>query len=264
MSKKIIALTISVVMGISISTSIKANADIKEGWVNNGKGWSYYENGSIKSGWLNLEGNFYYLKDDGNMATGWININNEWYYMDKSGLMKTGWQKIDGTWYFMQDSGSMKIGWLKNEGKWYYLDKNGAMVSNASIDEYYLGEDGAWIENISQNDTTEGENNFKDIIMKTEKGTYGLGINEIIIDITNNSKKEIYYGLQYEVEKYESDKWIKVPFKEEPAFIEIAYALESGKTVSQVIPLSNLRELTVGKYRIVKSGGSLAAEFELK
>ena len=47
-------------------------------------------------------------------------------------------------------------------------------------------------------------------------------------------------------------------------FIEIAYSLESGKTNSQIISLSNLKELTVGKYRVVKSSGTWTAEFEIK
>jgi hypothetical protein len=178
------------------------------------------------------------------MATKWINVNNNWYYMNDSGSMETGWQKISGNWYFMQESG--------------------AMVSNTTIDGYYLGTDGAWAENTYGNETNEGEVNLKDVIMKTEKNTYELGTKEIKVNITNNSKQDVYYGLQYEVEKFENNKWVKIPFKEEPMFIEIAYILEQGKTNSQVISLSNLEELTIGKYRIVKLGGALSAEFEIK
>ena len=244
MNKRTMALTMCMAIGISIGASTKANADFNNGWINTNRGWNYYENGSIKTGWLNYGGSFYYLKDDGNMATKWINVNNNWYYMNDSGSMETGWQKINGNWYFMQESG--------------------AMVSNTTIDGYYLGTDGAWAENTSGNETNEGEVNLKDVIMKTEKNTYELGTKEIKVDITNNSKQDVYYGLQYEVEKFENNKWVKVPFKEEPMFIEIAYILEPGKTNSQVISLSNLEELTIGKYRIVKSGGALSAEFEIK
>lgn len=264
MNKKVMALTICMVMGISIGASTKANADLNNGWINTNTGWNYYQNGSVKTGWLNNGGSFYYLKNDGVMATGWINENKNWYYMNESGSMKTGWQKINGTWYFMDDLGRMETGWLKDKDVWYYLNKSGAMVFNTTIDGYYLGTDGAWIENTSGNETNEGNVNLKNVVMKAEKSTYELGTKEIKVDITNNSNQEVSYGLQYEIEKLESNKWVKVPFKEEPMFIMIAYVLEPGKTNSQIISLSNLDELTVGKYRIVKSTGILTAEFEIK
>lgn len=264
MSKKIMALTISAMIGISMGTSTECNANISNGWVNTNKGWNYYENGRIRTGWLNYGDKFYFLKDDGSMASGWNNVNNNWYYMNELGEMKTGWQKINGTWYFMQESGAMKTGWLKDNGTWYYLNEDGAMVSNKRIDGYYLGADGAWIEGTFGNDATQGEADLKDITMKTEKSTYKLGTKEIKVYITNNSKKEVYYGLQYEIERLENNNWVRVPFKEQVAFIEIAYIIEPGKIGEQVIALDNLEQLTFGKYRVVKSGGTLTAEFELQ
>ncbi len=264
MHKKNIALIMCMVMGISIKISNEANADFKDGWISTDKGWNYYENGNIKTGWLNDKGDFYYLKDNGSMAIGWIDVDNDWYYMNESGAMETGWQKNNENWYFMQDSGEMKTGWLKNNDKWYYLNENGQMVTNTSIDGYYLGADGAWIENTSKNDTIEGKENSEDITMKTEKNTYELGTKEIKVDITNNSKKEVYYGLEYGIEKFENNKWVKVPFKEEQLFIQIAYLLGPEETKSQIISLSNLQELTAGKYRVVKLGGAWTAEFEIK
>lgn len=263
MSKKIMALTISTMIGMGMGVSTEAEADINNGWINTNKSWNYYENGRVRTGWLNFGGDFYFLKDDGSMVTGWINLNNNWYYMNESGVMKTGWQKINGTWYFMLESGVMKTGWLKDSGGWYYLNQDGAMVFNTAIDGYYLGADGAWIEGVSGNDTTQGEANLKDVIMKTEKSTYELGTNEVKVYITNNSKKEVYYGLQYEIERLENNNWVRVPFKEEPVFIEIAYIIEPGKIGEQVIALDNLEQLTSGKYRVVKSDGKLLAEFEI-
>lgn len=238
MHKKIVALTICMIMGMSASTSIKVMAYVNNGWINTNRGWNYYEDNSLKSGW--------------------INTNNNWYYMDESGLMKIGWQKIDGSWYFMQDSGEMKTGWLKGNKAWYYLNQSGEMASNTTVDGYYLGVDGAWIENNSD------QVKFKNIVMKTEKNTYEIGTQEILINIANNSQQEFFYGAQYEIEKFKENKWVKVPFKEEPMFIEIAYRLEPGKINSEIISLNNLEKLMVGKYRIVKSSGELAAEFEIK
>ncbi|MDR3598307.1 immunoglobulin-like domain-containing protein [Clostridium sp.] len=246
MNKRSVALAICMVLGMSIGTSTGAKADLNDGWIKTNDGWNYYENGSIKTGWLNDGGNYYYLKDDGNMATGWIKVDNSWFYLNPSGEMKTGW--------------------LNDNGKWYYLDKNGVMVFNTTIDGYYLGTDGVWIPSSSSTDNTtkQDESNLQDLTMKTEKSIYELGTREIKVYITNNSKKEVYYGLQYEVEKFENNNWIKVPFKEEVMIAQIAYSLQPGKTSTQVISLENFNNLTAGKYRIVKLGGTLTAEFELK
>lgn len=40
--------------------------------------------------------------------------------------------------------------------------------------------------------------------------------------------------------------------------------MEPSKIGEQVIALDNLEQLTPGKYRVIKSGGKLAAEFELQ
>lgn len=240
MKKKHIALTMCMVIGVSTAISTRANAEVNNGWVNANNQWNYYSNGNLETGWLKDNDNFYYLKDDG--------------------YMTTGWQKVDGTWYFMDDSGVMKTGWLKDNGDWYYLNESGAMVSNETIDGYYLGKNGDWIENASQED-----NSLKDVTMKTEKNTYNLGVNEINLYITNNGKNDVYYGLQYEVEKFENNKWVKVPFKDGGMFIEIAYVLKPRETNTQSIPLDNLdQKLTTGKYRVVKTGGAWCAEFEIK
>ena len=245
MNRKFIASIMSVFVGMSVGISNKVNAEINNGWVNNNTGWSYYENGSVKTGWVNDKGNFYYLKDDGNMAVGWINVNNKWYYMSESGAMKTGW--------------------VQYKGAWYYLSQNGEMVSNDTVDGYYLGVDGSWVEKNSTNDVTEINDESKNnITMETEKTEYGLNTKEITVYITNNGKQSAYYGVEYAVEKFVDNKWSKVPFKDEPMFIEIAYNLEPGKTSSQVISLENFENLTAGKYRIVKFSGKCAAEFELK
>ena len=41
------------------------------------------------------------------MVTGWINLNGEWYYLNSSGVMVTGWLNLNGTWYYMYASGKM-------------------------------------------------------------------------------------------------------------------------------------------------------------
>lgn len=264
MNRKNLALMMSMIIGICTTISVTVLAVSIDGWQVSNEGWSYYEDNNAKIGWLRDNGNYYYLNSDGIMTTGWIDVNDNWYYMKPSGEMATGWQDINGKCYFMQESGEMKTGWLKYNGDWYYLGLNGAMVSDVNIDGYYLGKDGI-LNSENNSNQNNGENEkFKDLIMRTEKDVYDSGTKEIKINITNNGKSNTYYGLSYEVEKFENNKWIKVPFKEQQVFIEIAYNLEPGKTGSQTISLDNLEKLDAGKYRIVKFAGELTAEFIIK
>ena len=41
------------------------------------------------------------------MQTGWLEQNGQWYYLDGSGAMTTGWQSVNGRWYYMGGSGVM-------------------------------------------------------------------------------------------------------------------------------------------------------------
>ncbi|BCZ45067.1 hypothetical protein psyc5s11_11340 [Clostridium gelidum] len=44
--------------------------------------------------------------------------------------MKTGWISLDGNWYYLNKSGVMHTGWLQDSaGKWYYLDFAGKMIN---------------------------------------------------------------------------------------------------------------------------------------
>ncbi len=48
------------------------------------------------TGWLQLQGKWYYLQPDGRMATGWIHLGTDWYYLDTNGVMLTGETEIEG------------------------------------------------------------------------------------------------------------------------------------------------------------------------
>lgn len=61
------------------------NAYAASNWTQTSLGWTYSENGTMKTGWL-LDG-------------------ANWYYLDYSGIMKTGWVNDKGTWYYLMDNG---------------------------------------------------------------------------------------------------------------------------------------------------------------
>jgi len=84
------------------------------------------------SGWINSNG-------------------GKWYYLDNNGVAKTGWVNVDSNWYYLnpntdQNRATMKTGWVQDSGNWYYLNLSGAMVSNTTIDGYKIGSDGCLIE----------------------------------------------------------------------------------------------------------------------
>ena len=85
----------------------------------------------------------------------WKLVNNSWYFFDSQGYMFTGWLNLNGSWYYMNtdegsDNGKMVTGWRAVSGKWYYLNtatdgSGGKMLLNTTIDGYRLGADGAWV-----------------------------------------------------------------------------------------------------------------------
>ncbi|HBI7100459.1 TPA: cell wall-binding protein [Clostridium perfringens] len=81
----------------------------------------------IKSGWQEIEGNWYYFNSNGNMKTGWEEINGYWYYFNNDGIMQTGWQELGGKWYYFRPNGNMRVGWEQINGYWYYFGSDGSM-----------------------------------------------------------------------------------------------------------------------------------------
>lgn len=124
------------------------NGALKTGWIQDNGNWYFFdENGNRQIGWI-LNCNHWYLFDnDGKMLTGWQTVSGKRYYLDEtgSGRMLTGWVLYDDTWYYMQNSGQMVTGWHKYYGKWYYLNVEGKMqtgwIKLNSI-WYYLNENG--------------------------------------------------------------------------------------------------------------------------
>ena len=95
----------------------------KDSWENVGDIYRYRgKDGKIATGWLEIDGDWYYFTDNGNMATGVLNIEGKQYYFSEDGVMLTGWNEIDG--------------------KWFYFASSGEMKTDQYIDEYYVGADG--------------------------------------------------------------------------------------------------------------------------
>ena len=143
-----------------------------QGWYQDEAGTWFYGVGTENyTGWLEINGRNYFLKDDGSMAAstwvktdkgywyylnesgimlhdGWGKVNGSWYYFKNFGAMAEGWVKVGNTWYYLQPgSGKMVTGWNLINGKYYYVDASGAMLANTTTpDGYKVDASGAWIQ----------------------------------------------------------------------------------------------------------------------
>ena len=125
-------------------------ATTKQGWVQSGNTWYYYNNGSlVVNKWI---GN-YWLGADGKMATNsWV--DNSRYYVGANGAWikdakhpeekKQGWVKEGTTWSYYNTDGTLaRNKWVGN----YWLGADGKMVTSAWVDNgrYYVDANGAWV-----------------------------------------------------------------------------------------------------------------------
>ena len=122
----------------------------KQGWVQSGNAWYYYNNGSLV---VNKWAGNYWLGADGRMATNsWVDNNR--YYVGTDGAWvkdakrpeekKQGWVKEANTWFYYNIDGTLaRNKWAGN----YWLGADGRMATNSWVDNnrYYVGTDGAWV-----------------------------------------------------------------------------------------------------------------------
>ena len=90
----------------------------------------------MMTGWQQIGGTWYYLKDTGAMATGWLNLNGTYYYLESWGGMATGWKSVNGSWYYLDPAQGGKMlanGWYWISGKCYYFYNWGGMAANTTI-----------------------------------------------------------------------------------------------------------------------------------
>jgi D-alanyl-D-alanine carboxypeptidase len=99
----------------------------QSGWVEQ-DGNRYYlnEKGDPLTGWQQLEGSTRYFSADGVLHTGWLEEAGQRCYFDKSGKLLRGWQTIQGKQHCFDQDGKLMHGFLEEDGKRFYLDENGS------------------------------------------------------------------------------------------------------------------------------------------
>lgn len=127
----------------------------KQGWVQSGGAWYYYNQGQIvRNAWVGS----YWLGADGKMATSaWV--DNGRYYVGENGVWvkdakkpeapkpvekKQGWVKEGNTWYYFENGALARNKWISST---YWVGADGKMATSAWIDNgrYYVGVNGAWV-----------------------------------------------------------------------------------------------------------------------
>ena len=100
--------------------------------------------GKLKSQWIRVKGNVYYLDKKGNAVTGRRTCKGFNYYFDTKGrLVYNRLVSIRGRKYFCTATGAMvKNGWKKIKGYWYYFKADCSMAVNRKVGSWYVGKDG--------------------------------------------------------------------------------------------------------------------------
>lgn len=66
-------------------------------------------------------------------SSGWHKVNGKYYYVQKNGTLKTGWMRLNGYRYYLSKSTGARITGWKYIGKYkYYFNKNGKLVQDVS------------------------------------------------------------------------------------------------------------------------------------
>ncbi len=110
-------------------------------WVQKDKRWYYYnpDGSMLHQQWAYLYyGNrysWYYFDSNGMMAEGWLELNGENYFLHNRadgtrGHLYTGWNLIDEKWYYFEPASGKRQGLL--------------YVNTTTPDGYTVGEDGSW------------------------------------------------------------------------------------------------------------------------
>lgn len=84
--------------------------------------------------------------------------------------------------------------------------------------------------------------------------SYPVGTENLTLTFKNRTNKEVWYGLEYQMEQKINGEWVIVPAVADLAFIEIAKVLPPKSDDTFIIDLSQLKpSLEAGSYRIIKT-----------
>ena len=156
-----------------------ANAFVDDYYVDASGAWVPGYTVPDQTGWIDYNGNRAFRFDDGNWASGWLLMDGSWYYfgqnkfavkghqyidgtsyyfdengvlivnawvngyyLDSNGNPARGWQLIDGRWYYFSDDSIPVTGWQKIDGIFYFLRDDGTLVQDDWVGTTYVNSSG--------------------------------------------------------------------------------------------------------------------------
>ena len=103
---------------------------VKDGWVYENMTWYCYSQDTPLTGWQELDGLQYYLKEDGSVTTGWQLVDGQLKLFTGTGALRTGWADTQmGRKYLLSD-GSTALGWMYIDGQYYYFNDLGVIQND--------------------------------------------------------------------------------------------------------------------------------------
>lgn len=126
----VMALTISAAPVLGFANTVTktiptVQITAEAGWKKNSTGWWYeYSDGSYPANrFATIEGQKYWFNSAGYMHTGWLNLNGIWYYcIPGDGYCAVGWKYINNKQYCFNPQGQMRVGFQWVGGKKYYFE----------------------------------------------------------------------------------------------------------------------------------------------
>ena len=156
-TKKAAVFLLSTIVAAQSGLSVQAAALTEGSWEQTSSGWKFLNRDRQPyTGWIHTASGWYYLNmEDGSLVTGWKNINGLDYYFTPAnegieGQMKVGWyQSPQGDWYFFDNTtdtheeGSAVTGWNWIDGYCYYFarteaGKGAKMAANTTTPDLSL------------------------------------------------------------------------------------------------------------------------------
>ncbi len=94
----------------------------------------------------------------------------------------------------------------------------------------------------------------KNINITVKEETIKSSKENITLVLENKTEYEYFYGVDFELEVELDNKWYKIPFDKNTAFIEIGLLLKgNGESKEEIELYKYFSDLPDGKYRIVKT-----------
>lgn len=107
--------------------------EVPDGWVWENSTWYFYKNGRPCTGWVRDLGVDYYLKEDGSVTTGWADIDGWTHYFSSTGAMCIGWLTTREGIFYRASDGVAATGWQEIEGRRYYFGEDGLLVTQGTV-----------------------------------------------------------------------------------------------------------------------------------